>query len=291
MPEADKHSGTFTFTSYGWGDGVGLSQYGAAGMAKLGYSYGQILKYYFTGVTLVKTDSYPEQTDYLGTYYDTEELIARMVYMEIYGIVDGDPAAHKEALKAQAVALFTLLMYHDFSTQNPYEIGVASGKSYESLPADLKEAVHEVMGEYLALASDPEKKPISALFFATAALRTASAKDVWGYDYSYLQAVNTPFDADGRLFSNTFPISAEQMRSLIMAYDSSIRLSDDPSQWIRIISHSASIDESRGYVTKVQVGDKVLDGYFDFCNGMMHDYFWDSNYFGGSTAFYVTYTP
>ena len=41
-----------TFTSTGSGHGVGLSQYGANGMAKEGYTYKQILKHYYTGVEI-----------------------------------------------------------------------------------------------------------------------------------------------------------------------------------------------------------------------------------------------
>ena len=41
-----------TFTSTGSGHGVGLSQYGANGMAKEGYTYRQILKHYYTGVEI-----------------------------------------------------------------------------------------------------------------------------------------------------------------------------------------------------------------------------------------------
>lgn len=42
------------FTTKGWGHGVGMSQYGANGMAKAGYSYSQILKHYYTGISIVK---------------------------------------------------------------------------------------------------------------------------------------------------------------------------------------------------------------------------------------------
>ena len=38
----------------GYGHGVGMSQYGALGMAKKGYSYQEILMHYYTGTTLVK---------------------------------------------------------------------------------------------------------------------------------------------------------------------------------------------------------------------------------------------
>lgn len=37
----------------GYGHGVGMSQYGAEAMAKRGYSYDEILKYYYTGINIV----------------------------------------------------------------------------------------------------------------------------------------------------------------------------------------------------------------------------------------------
>ena len=45
-------SGTYVVDGRGWGHNVGMSQYGAKGMAEQGYTYDQILRYYFTGVTL-----------------------------------------------------------------------------------------------------------------------------------------------------------------------------------------------------------------------------------------------
>ena len=41
-----------TFTTRGYGHGVGLSQYGANGMAKNGYGYKEILSHYYPGTTL-----------------------------------------------------------------------------------------------------------------------------------------------------------------------------------------------------------------------------------------------
>lgn len=40
---------SFTFTGGGWGHGVGLSQYGACGMASAGSNYTQVLTHYYTG--------------------------------------------------------------------------------------------------------------------------------------------------------------------------------------------------------------------------------------------------
>ena len=40
----------------GYGHGVGMSQYGALGMAKEGYTYDEILKYYYLGTTIKKME-------------------------------------------------------------------------------------------------------------------------------------------------------------------------------------------------------------------------------------------
>ena len=40
----------------GYGHGVGMSQYGANGMALAGFKYEDILKYYYTGVKIKKID-------------------------------------------------------------------------------------------------------------------------------------------------------------------------------------------------------------------------------------------
>lgn len=40
------------FTTRGYGHGVGMSQYGANGMAKEGYTYKQILTHYYTGISI-----------------------------------------------------------------------------------------------------------------------------------------------------------------------------------------------------------------------------------------------
>lgn len=43
-----------TITTKGYGHGVGMSQYGAEAMSKLGFTYDEILKYYYQGVNLEK---------------------------------------------------------------------------------------------------------------------------------------------------------------------------------------------------------------------------------------------
>jgi stage II sporulation protein D len=42
-------AGVFTFIGKGHGHGIGMSQYGARGLAELGWAYDDILRYYYTG--------------------------------------------------------------------------------------------------------------------------------------------------------------------------------------------------------------------------------------------------
>jgi stage II sporulation protein D len=53
-----RYSGTtvssYTFTGRGWGHGVGMCQYGAYGMAKMGIKAEDIIKHYYTGVEITK---------------------------------------------------------------------------------------------------------------------------------------------------------------------------------------------------------------------------------------------
>ncbi|MEO7540220.1 MAG: SpoIID/LytB domain-containing protein, partial [Pyrinomonadaceae bacterium] len=44
----------YTFTGRGWGHGVGMCQYGAYGLAKMGVKFDEIIKHYYTGVELTK---------------------------------------------------------------------------------------------------------------------------------------------------------------------------------------------------------------------------------------------
>jgi stage II sporulation protein D len=45
---------SYSFTGRGWGHGVGMCQYGAYGLGKMGIKYDAILKHYYTGIDLTK---------------------------------------------------------------------------------------------------------------------------------------------------------------------------------------------------------------------------------------------
>ena len=50
--DIDVNGDKVTITTRGYGHGVGMSQYGANGMANAGYTYDKILKYYYKNVEI-----------------------------------------------------------------------------------------------------------------------------------------------------------------------------------------------------------------------------------------------
>lgn len=51
--DMDYENGRFTFKTYGYGHGVGMSQYGANRMAENGAKYNEIISHYYKGVSIV----------------------------------------------------------------------------------------------------------------------------------------------------------------------------------------------------------------------------------------------
>ena len=51
-PSTSTGSGVYTITGSGSGHNLGMSQYGAKAMAEMGYSYEDILSFYYTGITI-----------------------------------------------------------------------------------------------------------------------------------------------------------------------------------------------------------------------------------------------
>jgi len=52
MRKVNMSSDVYTFSGRGWGHGVGMSQEGAKGFARQGYTYDQILKHYYQGINI-----------------------------------------------------------------------------------------------------------------------------------------------------------------------------------------------------------------------------------------------
>lgn len=254
---ASKHenlSGKFVFTTYGWGHGVGMSQEGAISMAKNGKDYKQILAAYYPGTTLKPDSSAPETVSYGGVDYGLVEYLCKTSYREIGN------GAPEEAIKAQIVAVYTFAKTYNFNVDSSRH-AFSANWAYENTATH--KACLEILG--MADASDAPKAvyvdyngaPAFTCYFASSAGKTASASSVWGGTYNYLSGGVTSPEA---VETATVEISAEEMKKLIEAYDSGIVLGDDPSQWIKIVSHDGAYNGDIGYVSVVRIGNKEIRG-------------------------------
>lgn len=62
----EKSGDALKITTYGYGHGVGMSQWGANALAKKGGTYAEILKYYYTGIDLVTIDKFNNTAVFSG---------------------------------------------------------------------------------------------------------------------------------------------------------------------------------------------------------------------------------
>ncbi len=67
--DVEFEDGEATFTGHGNGHGVGMSQYGAVGMANEGFTYDEILKWYYTDIEILGFDD----EDYIYIFDDDED--------------------------------------------------------------------------------------------------------------------------------------------------------------------------------------------------------------------------
>ena len=275
-PKVNAKSGTFTFVTYGWGHCVGMSQQGAILMGKAGFTYSEILNYYYSGAKLVKDTAVPDTIYYCGSTYDTFYALTHMVSAEI----GGDYTQSPESLKAQAVAIYTLLKYYKFNVTGKWDVAVMSSSS-DKISDKLRTAVEQVYGEYLVLENDPNKKAVLSVYGDMCAGRTLSCREAWGGG-DFPVSVPSPFEAMNSDFIGYKTLTVSEMRDKILDWDSSIQLSSNPAEWIRILSHDASLDANRGYVTSIRVGNRTLNGIGAFS---------DKITYLRSPCFTVTYTP
>lgn len=182
-----------------------------------------------------------------GVEMDAKEALAKLVMTEM-----GEDY-HIEAVKAQAVVIYTYLKYRDTN----FEIdGV---KISETVNDEVKNAVDAVFGEYLTYNGEVALTP----YFEIAAKKTTDAKNIFSKEYPYLKPVEIPGDPDSA--AETFKVerkySMGEFKGMLLNFDSSLKLGDEPIMWVNVEAHDASISSSIGYVTKVTVGGKEISGY------------------------------
>lgn len=241
----------FVIISFGWGHGVGMSQWGAVGLARAGYSYTQILQHYYNGVMIMQ-ERYPETVRCAGRNVDTVEMLARIVQKEIAGITNRNDSLDINALRAQAVAAYTNMKFSGYSVS-----GCSYVNSYSSCRDDVKRVAQEIAGQYMLYNNSVPY----AYYSACSAGISATYYDVWGStnrDMSYLRNSASYYDCYTNGYISATAYSPDAIRDYIKGYDSSIVLSDNPADWIRILSHDDAVNENIGYVSAMQIGNRTF---------------------------------
>lgn len=248
-------TGTFVFTVYGYGHGVGMSQNGASEYARRGWTYKQILLHYYNnpGISLVKDSNLPSTVTYNGKRYSLAEYLGKTAYAEV------GPSAPLESIKSQMVAIYTYAKRQNFKMTTSNH---AFRESYAGTSSSIENAIKATLGEYLAYYGSPAFTP----YFSTAAGKTTSSANVWGgsqSSYPYLAGGRTSPEGNVK---RTLTISSEELRKKVEAYnakvDSSkrITLQSNPAQWIKILEHDSARGSSCGYISSMRIGNQTMRG-------------------------------
>lgn len=143
-------------------------------------------------------------------------------------ILNGEmgPSFSDEALKAQAVAIYTYLRYCDANGLAPV---VATRSGYGD---KIKNAVKAVEGQMLTY----NGSFVNAVFCASTAGNTASSASVWGGSLPYLTGVTSEFDKYDPNYGVKRSFTAKELKRIIEA-KTNIRLSNsDVENWFEIVN-------------------------------------------------------
>lgn len=252
-PAVPSTRGLFTFYVFGYGHGVGMSQVGANYLAQQGWTAAEILSHYYyePNAKIVTGEKYPDKITYNGSRYDTREYLASALESEM-----GSSFSY-EALKAQAIALYTFAKYNNYNLSQ-------DAHAYGKTPSELcYRVVDDVMsnGYYIAYGNDVAVTP----FHAMSAGVTTSYYNVWGKGIG----TTVPYLAGGRKsygdyldnnYKSVYTISSDDMKKI--AKDKlNVELSGDPANWLTIITHDKAVREDIGYVSSISVGGSIITGY------------------------------
>ncbi len=252
--EDEKKEGVFKITTYGWGHDIGMSQNGANLYAKNdGVDYEWILDHYYPGTTLVEEDeNAPKKVKYNNKEYSMRDYLASTLYAEM------GPSFHKEALKAQCVVIYTYAKYHSnfgvnfVANHHAFTANVANASKSDVIYA----VVDEVMGQYLTYNNKVAFTPYSA----TSAGTTAKCSDIWVQDLPYLTRVESKYDNTVSGYKKTVTYTEEEMKFKLESIFG-VKLSGNPENWVKIISHDSAVNENIGHALSVSIdGQKTIKG-------------------------------
>ncbi len=151
-----------------------------------------------------------------------------------------------EAIKAQAVAAYSYMKYHNVNGLTP------SVLVKKNPPDRIKNLVSEVWG----VCCYYNGSVAQTVYMASSSGYTADAKNVWGGNVPYLKSVYCPFDVgEDPNYGSTLRVSENSMRSML-ENSLGISLSNNPYNWLVILNY---IDGN--YVHEISIdGQKTISG-------------------------------
>lgn len=169
--------------------------------------------------------------------FDAYQLVSMIVSTEM------SPSFSPEALKAQAVAAYSYVKYHNVNGLIPTVL------VKRDIPQEVTDAVNAVWGKCCYY----NGKVAQTVYTASSAGATASAVNVWGgADVPYLTSVPTPFDAQSDPNYGVITVFTEEQMRTALESSLGITLSDDPASWLTVTSR---VDGS--YVSGLNVDNQV----------------------------------
>ncbi|MBR0413572.1 MAG: stage II sporulation protein D [Clostridia bacterium] len=179
-----------------------------------------------------------------------------------------DIAAPTEALKAQAVCIYTFLKHSAAGSSANYDItdNPAThqsflskkalqkfwGESYEENYKKLQKIVAAVSGLYLEYGG----KPALAAYHSSNAGMTESAANYWGEDYPYLRATESIGDSLCNTYAQKVRLKpAALQKALAGLKGKDFHFPDSPSDWVGTIRKTPA-----GTVTDIELGGVSLTG-------------------------------
>lgn len=152
------------------------------------------------------------------------------------------PTSEEEAIKAQAVACHSLLLYTksngtgnlngaDISDTTQKFLTEAEqkekwGENYSPYREKLEKCVSEVLNKVLCF----ENEPIMATFFAISNGKTENAENVWNKSVPYLVSVDSPDDKLSPDYSSTVTLTADEFKEKLK--NSGANFEGEESTWI-----------------------------------------------------------
>ncbi|MBP2637697.1 MAG: hypothetical protein H6Q72_3604 [Firmicutes bacterium] len=212
---------------------------------------------------------------YMG---DIKQIVAMNLEDYVKGVVAGEmPAEFEiEALKAQAVAARTYAAKHmalfggagsleypgaDITTDykesqawySETKLREKWGANYGKYWRKVSQAVDLTQGLILTYNGEP----INAVFHSTSGERTASAKEVWGFEYPYLQSVVCSWDKVSPRYQDRKEITLAELEARL-GNDAVIMAAAQSGKSAGVVNIIDYTDSGR--VNMVRVGTKQLSG-------------------------------